>query len=1381
MDCRCYCLPIYYYNFFVIFRSNLTDNSQNGTLNASGSSAETTTITNSSDRDFKNKHSLSTTDSGESTPVIRPKSFAGLTLQNVKAHEYAYQPHGLPRSEVRDDESSVYSVDQEGFYTSMHKDSGLICAYGNLPEGHIPSESEHDTSSTLTDMSTLSRSAEKAKKRSFLSKIPGFKKLKNRKSKHNITSPPLSPPSVTDSFYMNRRDLNQSDFEFPAPPTNIQLNIQESAYSSNETLMSSKRSSGISGSRSFNNSDTDIETVYTRLHKKTNINADAFPSMCPPLAVEEDANSSTCSGTFSAIAQKGQTVTSLEKLVKQLSLDDTSSGDGYSTWPRSPAKVIAPPEATTPTMDPSKLLDKLDVVHHIDKTVEDLDSKSLASSNSFKSISAASDRGAKLTLMPPVVPKRVSSSLSSGSIGSASVVSDDVPPDLPPKYHHPVVSRQGLNNETGHVYANMQMSESDAATENNVYHGHYETMEGSKHKTMLNNGQPSPQAGSLQTTNENGMSTWPRNMKNIVTVSKLKKADALDENSPKVKLTSFRPLVSPEVKPELQVPVSKSETVRPSTLAVSSVANVLPASAQLIISSPMSNHVSHAENPFKRSMCSPVTDEELNRFGMYNSVDSGFDSLPRKGAVQQSISAKPPRPQSFHTRVDIPRKMHVSRSLSFSGQETVPQSPSEPLYPTLESMKHSITYPIREKAQTDSSNHGRSWYDGLVGDDHKFRPVSQPLEWLPDPCAGEKRNPPARRKRPRIHSDSSIELQKSKNITHQNGPFKVGKRSNFGAFQLANSQNGQQMVPNCNFAQGHGQVFSAVATGQNNHSPNKHARKRPSFTSFLKSPTSQKVTTPDAASSPSTPTSPSTTNTFEVLSQMRRDIQLKAVDANKISSQEGGSPVFFLSPNGNAAFEQDRGWGLSTIAEGSESDPEARSVPTSPIARILHESGNRASPIITDVIKESEGCSVPTSPDDEVIFCQTDTGTIKRSPKDYQELAPSYCDVNVNTSNNVNNQAIQAEKQKSIAHTSPQRKPTTFSTQRVKSNSFSKNGQSKNETTDEKEKKTDDHSAIENDKKILNNTSGLTSKEKESTGSPSTRTKPRQLSQNKLSPNHLKNQGNHEKSQSEKGKVTTSKLSPKVKVATPHNEYNPLKPFTQKAGIKSSDVQNIENKSKSILLGSSIDKVKSPNSGKKELSTGTGPLSSKPLDAKPPKVPQNNPKVPPNSKTDSAQTDAKKSMLLPKLRPFKPAEVKYSWTSSKKVESKVDDVAKNNTNVAECNKVNDKNIINDVKSATSPRPKSNTNEEHKENEKSMGEKQHSKSTVSLTNTGGHSPSMSIANKNSAARMAFLSSDQDIHQSSKVNDRFARYTLGNSSTSLSGSTTSLRMTSKSTEV
>ena len=61
--------------------------------------------------------------SQKSASSCASQSGAGLTVGNMQQHDNAFR--SALKIKLTDDESSVYSVDQDGFYTSMHLDSGL--------------------------------------------------------------------------------------------------------------------------------------------------------------------------------------------------------------------------------------------------------------------------------------------------------------------------------------------------------------------------------------------------------------------------------------------------------------------------------------------------------------------------------------------------------------------------------------------------------------------------------------------------------------------------------------------------------------------------------------------------------------------------------------------------------------------------------------------------------------------------------------------------------------------------------------------------------------------------------------------------------------------------------------------------------------------------------------------------------------------------------------------------------------------------------------------------------------------------------------------------------------------------------------------------------
>lgn len=121
--------------------------------------------------------------SGSSTETA--DSGHGLTRQALRAHDYAHLPLVRQPSRTGDEESSVYSVDQEGFYTSMHKDSGLYRkGYGDTlyeEEDNPVVLSSFASSSDSTLNGTTSNMNVKKDKRGrssgFFSNLPSIKKL----------------------------------------------------------------------------------------------------------------------------------------------------------------------------------------------------------------------------------------------------------------------------------------------------------------------------------------------------------------------------------------------------------------------------------------------------------------------------------------------------------------------------------------------------------------------------------------------------------------------------------------------------------------------------------------------------------------------------------------------------------------------------------------------------------------------------------------------------------------------------------------------------------------------------------------------------------------------------------------------------------------------------------------------------------------------------------------------------------------------------------------------------------------------------------------------------------------------------------------------------
>ncbi|XP_052087627.1 uncharacterized protein LOC127724642 [Mytilus californianus] len=167
-------------------------------------------------------------------------SLTKLTKQNIEALDLMMSPSRRKPRTFEDEECSEYSVDQEGFYTSFHNDSGL-----------------RKSSATLVDEDELSHSKDSHSVCSFDSVIPnpdldkhaGIKKNANCKSLNKVTPP--KPPKRTSSM----SSVNSKSQSTDISPGGISR--QDSMFS-----------------------DTDQETFFQRVEDKTKISAHGIPSLC---------------------------------------------------------------------------------------------------------------------------------------------------------------------------------------------------------------------------------------------------------------------------------------------------------------------------------------------------------------------------------------------------------------------------------------------------------------------------------------------------------------------------------------------------------------------------------------------------------------------------------------------------------------------------------------------------------------------------------------------------------------------------------------------------------------------------------------------------------------------------------------------------------------------------------------------------------------------------------------------------------------------------------------------------------------------------------------------------------------------------------------------
>ncbi|XP_025096963.1 cell wall protein RBR3-like [Pomacea canaliculata] len=202
-----------------------------------------------------------------------------LTRQNIQ--ELDSMSTGLQRPPKMDDEvSSVYSLDQEGFYTSFHNDSGLRRSTNMLLEGeddtHLNLVKEaHSSMLSIGSNNTID---------SVIFRPFGA-------SGAETAQEPDSSPVASQSHDEKSKKVR------PLPPPRC-----GSCLSGNSSDTSSKRTSPIlesaavrvtktSGEQS--NSESDQETVCARVRSKTRISPHTFPSWC--LISDEDSTDSSSS------------------------------------------------------------------------------------------------------------------------------------------------------------------------------------------------------------------------------------------------------------------------------------------------------------------------------------------------------------------------------------------------------------------------------------------------------------------------------------------------------------------------------------------------------------------------------------------------------------------------------------------------------------------------------------------------------------------------------------------------------------------------------------------------------------------------------------------------------------------------------------------------------------------------------------------------------------------------------------------------------------------------------------------------------------------------------------------------------------------------------
>ena len=146
--------------------------------------------------------------------------------------------------------------------------------------------------------------------------------------------------------------------------------------------------------------------------------------------------------------------------------------------------------------------------------------------------------------------------------------------------------------------------------------------------------------------------------------------------------------------------------------ASSQIQEPVAAPARLIISSPIAGQAAFVENPHKRVLCSPVTTEDLIAFSTCTSPKCQRVPAMRP-AVPQTTPSYGYHGVSSDCIIQSPTVNEIPSSLPFTECSAF-KPVSQPLFPSLSAMKHSIPFPVpNPEKPVKPTTVTRSWYDGM--------------------------------------------------------------------------------------------------------------------------------------------------------------------------------------------------------------------------------------------------------------------------------------------------------------------------------------------------------------------------------------------------------------------------------------------------------------------------------------------------------------------------------------------------------------------------------------------------------------------------------------------------------------------------------------------
>lgn len=241
-------------------------------------------------------------------------SLSRLTKQNIRNLDILVPGRShfrQKRNELEDDgESSVYSVDQEGFYTSFHSDSGLKKSTNTLLEDEdvdllMPRVREFKSLQSMPSYSTV-ESVIFRQNGNNSSGGPSSVSAPNLASLtfSNILLSDISESDIPDLDFHDdddgaveygdsgtlkaKKKLNKQMKTPPIPPprtTSISHNSSNIQQTSDEGLNNMEDSPT---SIETSSESSDQEVIYARLKMKTSISAHTFPSWCAGVISDED-------------------------------------------------------------------------------------------------------------------------------------------------------------------------------------------------------------------------------------------------------------------------------------------------------------------------------------------------------------------------------------------------------------------------------------------------------------------------------------------------------------------------------------------------------------------------------------------------------------------------------------------------------------------------------------------------------------------------------------------------------------------------------------------------------------------------------------------------------------------------------------------------------------------------------------------------------------------------------------------------------------------------------------------------------------------------------------------------------------------------------------